>query len=523
MTVLQTPTESGGWWKGEIDDQVGHFPANYVSRLPDEKGKEEEAATATSPPVSPKPAPAVKKDEEEKSEESAADQSSSKPEEQEQKPAASVETPKSPTVRERVRAVYDYAGQTDTELSFTKGDVLILLERVEERGWWRGQLGEKVGHFPSSYVELLPEEVAETASENPVVAPIELNPAPEVSSSTSPAPSPRRTSTKTKESSKSKPDVEITEAQKIEKRSTAKHKSNGHEESSRKRAGSGKRSKRSTRREKKDKRHSSSSSKRRASSLYIQKPVFSPVESKFIELEGEVAGLKSDILKEVSSANEGLKQELTQERLKNEALQQRVDTLEADYQAQSDKVREQNELITALQGSFNELRNVVDNLAASTATSSQAPTSAPTPAPVLASVPAPLDTGVSDSLRALESSVDLLKRDHTEMLQQFSSLQSQVQSVETSVPTPRSVATTPRDFGYDDPFATEHPPTDIWGQLEQERRARRDLESVTRRLESELLLVKRQIEKLKRNKELENTEFGNMRGKLRSTGVDLTK
>ena len=47
-----------------------------------------------------------------------------------------------PTGRQ-CRAVFSYAPQHDDELSLTEGDVLELLQEVEE-GWWKGELKGQV-------------------------------------------------------------------------------------------------------------------------------------------------------------------------------------------------------------------------------------------------------------------------------------------------------------------------------------------------------------------------------------------
>ncbi|KAH3744713.1 protein kinase C and casein kinase substrate in neurons protein [Pelomyxa schiedti] len=56
----------------------------------------------------------------------------------------------------RVRAMFDYTGQEDSELSFVEGDI-ILVENKDPSGWWKGTLGAggKSGLFPSNYVEII--------------------------------------------------------------------------------------------------------------------------------------------------------------------------------------------------------------------------------------------------------------------------------------------------------------------------------------------------------------------------------
>lgn len=54
-----------------------------------------------------------------------------------------------------VRALYDYEGQADEELSFAEGAVIRLLNRDTQTddGFWEGELNGRVGVFPSVLVE----------------------------------------------------------------------------------------------------------------------------------------------------------------------------------------------------------------------------------------------------------------------------------------------------------------------------------------------------------------------------------
>jgi len=53
----------------------------------------------------------------------------------------------------QVKALYDYAAQTDGELSFSAGDV-IRVRGTTPDGWWTGEVNGKVGQFPITYVDL---------------------------------------------------------------------------------------------------------------------------------------------------------------------------------------------------------------------------------------------------------------------------------------------------------------------------------------------------------------------------------
>lgn len=61
-----------------------------------------------------------------------------------------------------VKALYDYEGQTEDELSFPEGAIIRILnkENQDDDGFWEGEFSGRIGVFPSVLVEELP------ASEN---------------------------------------------------------------------------------------------------------------------------------------------------------------------------------------------------------------------------------------------------------------------------------------------------------------------------------------------------------------------
>lgn len=55
----------------------------------------------------------------------------------------------------KARALYDYHSPYDGDLSFRKGDIILILQKPYEQ-WWEGALADnprEVGLFPANYVE----------------------------------------------------------------------------------------------------------------------------------------------------------------------------------------------------------------------------------------------------------------------------------------------------------------------------------------------------------------------------------
>ncbi|XP_040820052.1 F-BAR and double SH3 domains protein 2 isoform X1 [Ochotona curzoniae] len=86
-----------------------------------------------------------------------------------------------------VKALYDYEGQTDDELSFPEGAIIRIVnkENQDDDGFWEGEFSGRIGVFPSVLVEEL------SASENgdtPWMKEIQISPSPKPHTSLPPLP-----------------------------------------------------------------------------------------------------------------------------------------------------------------------------------------------------------------------------------------------------------------------------------------------------------------------------------------------
>ncbi len=61
------------------------------------------------------------------------------------------------TTANLVLALYTYTAQSSDELGFHKGSVISVLDK-EGGEWWKGEVNDKVGLFPSNYVQPLTEQ-----------------------------------------------------------------------------------------------------------------------------------------------------------------------------------------------------------------------------------------------------------------------------------------------------------------------------------------------------------------------------
>jgi len=110
--VILEHAESEGWWTGMIGERTGLFPSTYIEVI---KKRVEEVKLVQK--VKPKPKAAAKKG-------------------------------------DILIGKYDYEQASSEELSFKKGDKIIL-QRTDDSGWWLGRLqsNNKLGWFPPALVD----------------------------------------------------------------------------------------------------------------------------------------------------------------------------------------------------------------------------------------------------------------------------------------------------------------------------------------------------------------------------------
>ncbi|KAK4337039.1 hypothetical protein RND71_043387 [Anisodus tanguticus] len=64
--------------------------------------------------------------------------------------------PKKPSLKEQAKVLFAYTAENDDELSIKEGDIInIISKKVEDKGWWKGELNGKIGVFPDNFVELI--------------------------------------------------------------------------------------------------------------------------------------------------------------------------------------------------------------------------------------------------------------------------------------------------------------------------------------------------------------------------------
>lgn len=50
-----------------------------------------------------------------------------------------------------VQAIYDFTPQEPNELEFKRNDIITVTDRSDQN-WWEGEIGNRKGYFPATYV-----------------------------------------------------------------------------------------------------------------------------------------------------------------------------------------------------------------------------------------------------------------------------------------------------------------------------------------------------------------------------------
>lgn len=54
-----------------------------------------------------------------------------------------------------VTALYDFSGESASDLSFREGDRIRVVKKTEsEQDWWQGELRGRTGAFPANYCKI---------------------------------------------------------------------------------------------------------------------------------------------------------------------------------------------------------------------------------------------------------------------------------------------------------------------------------------------------------------------------------
>eukprot|EP01114_Cavostelium_apophysatum_P005587 TRINITY_DN1677_c0_g1_i3.p1 TRINITY_DN1677_c0_g1~~TRINITY_DN1677_c0_g1_i3.p1 ORF type:complete len:536 (+),score=114.74 TRINITY_DN1677_c0_g1_i3:379-1986(+) len=67
----------------------------------------------------------------------------------------------------KVQALYDYDAEDTNEMTIKEGDIILVLNKGAS-GWWKGEVGGKIGHFPSNFVEVIEEPIVQNEASPPV-------------------------------------------------------------------------------------------------------------------------------------------------------------------------------------------------------------------------------------------------------------------------------------------------------------------------------------------------------------------
>ncbi|XP_051013351.1 SH3 domain-containing protein 19 [Acomys russatus] len=120
------------WARGEIRDRTGIFPLNFVELAEDHPTPGAGILSTKAPPKT-------------KNEDPGANSQDSSPSE------------------EWCKALHSFTAETSEDLSFKRGDRILILERLDS-DWFRGRLQDREGIFPAVFVQPCPAEAKSTAA-----------------------------------------------------------------------------------------------------------------------------------------------------------------------------------------------------------------------------------------------------------------------------------------------------------------------------------------------------------------------
>uniref|UniRef100_A0A8C6VVE4 Osteoclast-stimulating factor 1 n=1 Tax=Nothobranchius furzeri TaxID=105023 RepID=A0A8C6VVE4_NOTFU len=154
--------DEDGWMEGELNGKRGVFPDNFVKEVKKETKTEPNPTAAPSKRKSGNVANLVNR------------MSTILPTGGFQPvPPAASNKPK----KRRCKVLFDYQPFNEDELELKVGDVVDIVEEVEE-GWWSGSLKGKSGLFPSNFVEELEIAGEEAEPNSPSVVTTPTSPSP---------------------------------------------------------------------------------------------------------------------------------------------------------------------------------------------------------------------------------------------------------------------------------------------------------------------------------------------------------
>ncbi|KAG8197425.1 hypothetical protein JTE90_014910 [Oedothorax gibbosus] len=184
LEVIEETEE--GWWKGVLDGNVGMFPSNFVielDRFPEELNNKfmnelspskQISKDKTVPQQEPRHGNNLFQSKQGTVNSANLDSldgscSSKVPSDSTlerkiiamKKPSGDSVAPRLPPkpVREHARVLFPYEALNEDELTLKEGDIITILSKeIEDKGWWKGELNNKIGVFPDNFVKLIKAE-----------------------------------------------------------------------------------------------------------------------------------------------------------------------------------------------------------------------------------------------------------------------------------------------------------------------------------------------------------------------------